>query len=212
MKLNKKHKQFIKKLKQQSPCTITPEDIYKNTDFFNNKQPESKPSYKLAFMVSLVLVFISLTLTTILSIQNHNLKTKEPEKVYIYKESFIIDDTQGMPKEEKDKLTLYLSDFNANAVASYVHNKDVLFYLYYGYNINSDNSKTYYYYYAFSGIDDYIPPFYLSINNATLTITSDNRYGLLTTLNTKETSDFTINFIVETDDRKCEYVLKNCDF
>ena len=106
MKLNKKHKQFIKKLKQQSPCTITPEDIYKNTDFFNNKQSESKPSYKLAFMVSLVLVFISLTLTTILSIQNHNLKTKEPEKVYIYKESFIIDDTQGMPIEEKNRIKL----------------------------------------------------------------------------------------------------------
>ena len=212
MKLNKKHKQFIKKLKQQSPCTITPEDIYKNTDFFNNKQPESKPSYKLAFMVSLVLVFISLTLTTILSIQNHNLKTKEPEKVYIYKESFIIDDTQGMPIEEKKNLSSKLSSFNANAVASYVHNKDVIFYLYYGYNINSDNSKTYNYFYAFSIPSNYDRPLSIYINTQNIDVNKDNRYGLLTTLNTKETSDFTINFIVETDDRKCEYVLKNCDF
>ena len=93
-----------------------------------------------------------------------------------------------------------------------MHTKDIIFYIYCGYNINPDNSKTYYYYYAFSSFIQYYPPFYLTINNATLTITSDNRYGLLTTLNTKETSDFTINFIVETDDRKCEYVLKNCDF
>ena len=212
MKKNIKHKEFIKQLKQQSPCTITPEDIYKNTDFFDNTYSHPKPTYKLAFMITTILIFISFTFTTILSIQNYKLKNKEPEVVYVYTDNFIIDDTQGMPEDEKDRLDFQISHFCYNAKVSYEHSKDIIFYIYYGYNINSDESKTYYYYYAFSDSLMYYPPFNVYINDSILTITSNNRYGLLSTLNNKETSDFTISFIVETEDRKCEYVLKNCDF
>ena len=212
MRKTKKHKQFIKEIKQHSKCTLTPEDIYKNTDFFDNNQPTTKPTYKLAFMVSVIIVFISLTLTTYLLVQNYKLKNKEPEVVYIEEIIHKIDDTQGMPDEEKEKLKIKLDLFNYNAVVSYVHNIDILFYVYYGYNLNEDESKTYYYYYAFSEMADYVKPFDININNTTLTITNDNRYGLLTTINEKETSDFTLSFMIETVDKKCEYVLKNCNY
>ena len=212
MKKTKKHKQFIKEIKQHSKCTITPEDIYKNTDFFDNKQPTAKPTYKLAFMVSVIIVFISLSLTTYLLVQNYKLKNKEPDVVYIEQIFHKIDDTQGMPEEEKNRLTNSVYYFCNNAVVSHVHNKNVLFYVYYGYNLNDDESKTYYYYYAFSEMPDYIKPFDININNTNLTITNDNRYGLLTTINEKETSDFTISFMIETVDKKCEYILKNCNY
>lgn len=212
MRKTKKHKQFIKEIKQHSKCTLTPEDIYKNTDFFDNKQPTTKPTYKLAFMVSVIIVFISLTLTTYLLVQNYKLKNKEPEVVYIEQIFHKIDDTQGIPEKEKDKIRLELYYFNYNAVVSYVHNTNVIFYLYYGYNLNADESKTYYYYYAFSELQNFYPPFKLYINDTTLTINNDNRYGLLTTINEKETSDFTISFMIETVDKKCEYILKNCNY
>ena len=65
----RKEKNFYKK---HSPCTITPQDIYNNTNFFKEKQPQLK-SYKLAFITSLIVVFISFTMITILSIKNHHL-------------------------------------------------------------------------------------------------------------------------------------------
>ena len=212
MRKTKKHKQFIKEIKQHSKCTLTPEDIYKNTDFFDNKQPTTKPTYKLAFMVSVIIVFISLSLTTYLLVQNNKLKNKEPEVVYIEQIIQKIDDTQGIPKSEKEIITNSLDKFNINPFVSYVHNTNIIFYLYYGYNLNSDESKTYYYYYAFSEMPDYVKPFNIHINNTTLTISNVNRYGLLTTINEKETSDFTISFMIETVDKKCEYVLKNCNY
>ena len=212
MKKTKKHKQFIKEIKQHSKCTLTPEDIYKNTDFFDNKQPTTKPTYKLAFMVSVIIVFISLTLTTCLLVQNNKLKNKEPEVVYIEQIIHKIDDTQGMPEIEKDRNKSNLFFFNLNAVVSYCHSDEVILYIYYGYNLNEDESKTYYYYYAFSELQNFYPPFKLYINDTTLAITNDNRYGLLTTINEKETSDFTISFMIETVDKKCEYVLKNCNY
>ena len=212
MRKTKKHKQFIKEIKQHSKCTLTPEDIYKNTDFFDNKQPTTKPTYKLAFMVSVIIVFISLTLTTCLLVQNNKLKNKEPEVVYIEQIFHIIDDTQGMPKGEKEIITNSLDKFNINPFVSYVHDTNTIFYLYYGYNLNHDESKTYYYYYAFSNFKYDYDSLIININDTTLTITNDNRYGLLTTINEKETSDFTISFMIETVDKKCEYVLKNCNY
>lgn len=212
MRKTKKHKQFIKEIKQHSKCTITPEDIYKNIDFFDNKQPTTKPTYKLAFMVSVIIVFISLTLTTCLLVQNNKLKNKEPEVVYIEQIFHKIDDTQGMPLDVKEEIMLKLDHFSYNAVVSYVHDTNTIFYLYYGYNLNHDESKTYYYYYAFSAFKYDYDSLIININDTTLTITNDNRYGLLTTINEKETSDFTISFMIETVDKKCEYVLKNCNY
>ena len=71
----KKEKNFYKK---SSPCTITPQDIYDNTNFFKEKQPQIK-SYKLAFISSIIVVFLSFTMIAILSIQNYKLQNKEPE-------------------------------------------------------------------------------------------------------------------------------------
>ena len=58
MKKNKKHKQFIKELKQHTSCTITPDDIYNNTDFFNDQPKQQKNLYKLSFIVSSILILI----------------------------------------------------------------------------------------------------------------------------------------------------------
>ena len=33
--MGKRYRQFIKKLKNESLCTVTPEDIYMQTDFFD---------------------------------------------------------------------------------------------------------------------------------------------------------------------------------
>ena len=117
-----------------------------------------------------------------------------------------------MPEEEKNELKNTLYNFNKLPIAYFHHNANVTFYIYYGYNLNSDLSKTYYYYYAFSIFDEYFPTFNLYLKNKTLSISNDNRYGLLTSIDESITDDFTLSFIIETEDRKCEYIIQNCDF
>lgn len=207
-----KEKKLIKQIRNNDPCTVTPQDIYDNTNFFKEQEPKPKQPFKLAFISSIIILFISFTLITLLSVQNHKLKNKEPEIVYVDKEIKVIDDTQGMSEEEKFKITENLVYFYPYAVSSFVHEEKVIFYLYYGYNLNEDGTKSYYYYYAFS-LDKYLAKaVILSFNNTTLEVNLDNKSGLLTTINESETDDFTIRFTVSTESRTVEYVLNNCDF
>ena len=78
--MTKKHKEFIKQIKSMPRCTVTPEDIYEKTDFFD-RQPSPRRSnpFKLAFLVCVALVFVTLTSTIILGVQNHQLKNQEPQ-------------------------------------------------------------------------------------------------------------------------------------
>ena len=145
----KKEKNFYKK---SSPCTITPQDIYDNTNFFKEKQPQLK-SYKLAFISCIIVVFLSFTMITILSIQNYNLKNKGPEVQYIFETVGVIDDTQGMTKDCKISISEKLDYFEEYAICSFAHDTYTIVYLYYGYNLNSDNKKVYNNYYAL-GLDD----------------------------------------------------------
>lgn len=204
----KKEKNFYKK---SSPCTITPQDIYDNTNFFKEKQPQPR-SYKLAFISSIIVVFLSFTMITILSIQNFNLKNKGPEIKYLYEKIGVIDDTQGMSQEEKTKLINELDFFDRFPICSFVHDTYTIIYLYYGYNLNSDNKKVYNYYYAV-GNDGYNQiNANLLINGEEFTINNSNRTGLLTSIDGSITSDFTLRFTVSTSDRTALYVLNNCDF
>ena len=204
----KKEKNFYKK---SSPCTITPQDIYDNTNFFKEKQPQLK-SYKLAFISSIIVVFLSFTMIAILSIQNYNLKNKGPEVQYLYEKIGVIDDTQGMSPEEKEWLNSELDFFDRYPICSFVHHKDIIIYLYYGYNLNSDNTKVYNYYYAL-GLDDYISTeVKLIIDGNEITINNSKRTGLLTSIDGFITSEFTLSFTVSTSYRTALYVLNNCDF
>ena len=204
----KKEKNFYKK---SSPCTITPQDIYDNTNFFKEKQPQLK-SYKLAFISSIIVVFVSFTMITILSIQNYNLKNKGPEVQYIFETIGVIDDTQGMTEDCKISLSETLDYFEYYSFCSFVHQQDIIIYLYYGYNLNSDNKKVYNYYYAL-GLDDYkSTEVKLIIDGNEITINNSNRIGLLTSIDGSITNDFTLRFIVSTSDRTALYVLNNCDF
>ena len=204
----KKEKNFYKK---SSPCTITPQDIYDNTNFFKEKQPQSR-TYKLAFISSIIVVFLSFTMIAILSIQNYNLKNKGPEVQYLYEKVGVIDDTQGMSVEIKDKVNSELDFFYRYPICSFVHHKDIIIYLYYGYNINSDNKKVYNYYYAVGCDDDKILNLNISINDEIIKVNNSNRTGLLTSIDGSITNDFTLRFTVSTSDRTALYVLNNCDF
>ena len=204
----KKEKNFYKK---SSPCTITPQDIYDNTNFFKEKQPQLK-SYKLAFISSIIVVFVSFTMITILSIQNYKLQNKEPEKIFITDRVGVIDDTQGMSVEKKNEISETLDYFEEYAICSFVHDTYTIVYLYYGYNLNSDNKKVYNYYYAF-GNDGYNQiNAKLLINGEEIIINNSNRTGLLTSIDASNTNDFTLSFTVSTSDRTALYVLNNCDF
>lgn len=204
----KKEKNFYKK---SSPCTITPQDIYDNTNFFKEKQPQLK-SYKLAFISSIIVVFLSFTMIAILSFKNYNLKNKGPEKIFITDRVGVIDDTQGMSQEEKEWLNSELDFFDRYPICSFVHHKHIIIYLYYGYNLNSENTKVYNYYYAL-GLDDYISTeVKLIIDGNEITINNSNRTGLLTSIDGSNTNDFTLRFTVSTSDRTALYVLNNCDF
>ena len=204
----KKEKNFYKK---SSPCTITPQDIYDNTNFFKEKQPQLK-SYKLAFISSIIVVFLSFTMIAILSIQNYKLQNKEPEKIFITDRVGVIDDTQGMSKEKKSEISEKLYYFENYAICSFVHDDYTIIFLYYGYNLNSDNTKVYNYYYAF-GNDGYNQiNAKLLINGEEITINDSNRTGLLTSIDGSITNDFTLRFTVSTSDRTALYVINNCDF
>ena len=167
----RKEKNFYKK---HSPCTITPQDIYDNTNFFKEKQPQPK-SYKLAFITSLIVVFISFTMITILSIKNYQLKNQGPVVEYIYETVAVIDDSQGMSQEEKKKLNKELDFFDRYPVCSFVHQQEVIIYLYYGYNLNSNNFKVYSYYYAVGLEEDRNLNLNISIDNKFITVNNSNR-------------------------------------
>ena len=204
----KKEKNFYKK---SSPCTITPQDIYDNTNFFKEKQPQLK-SYKLAFISSIIVVFLSFTMIAILSIQNYKLLKKGPEVQYLYEKIGVIDDTQGMSQEEKEGINSELDFFDRYPICSFVHDTYTIVYLYYGYNINSDNKKVYNYYYAVGCDDDKILNLNISINDEIIKVNNSNRTGLLTSIDGSSTNDFTLRFTVSTSDRTALYVLNNCDF
>lgn len=204
----RKEKNFYKK---HSPCTITPQDIYDNTNFFKEKQPQPK-SFKLAFITSLIVVFISFTMIMVLSVKNYQLKNQGPIVEYIYEKIGVIDDEQGMIQEEKNKLNKELDFFDRYPVCSFVHQQDVIIYLYYGYNLNSNNSKVYNYYYAL-GLDEFkSPEVKLTVNGKDIIVNKSNRTGFLTSIDGSTTSDFTLKFTVSTSDRTAVYVLNNCDF
>lgn len=204
----KKEKNFYKK---SSPCTITPQDIYDNTNFFKEKQPQQK-SYKLAFISSIIVVFLSFTMIAILSIQNYNLKNKGPEVQYIFETVSVIDDNQGMCQEEKEVLNKELTYFQEYAICSFVHDTYTIVYIYYGYNLNSDNTKVYNYYYAVGCDEDKILNLNININDEIIMVNNSNRTGLLTSIDASNTNDFTLSFTVSTSDRTALYVLNNCDF
>ena len=204
----RKEKNFYKK---HSPCTITPQDIYDNTNFFKEKQPQLK-SYKLAFITSLIVVFISFTMITILSIKNYQLKNQTPAVEYIYEKIGVIDDEQGMSQEEKNKLNKELDFFDRYPVCSFVHDTYTIVYLYYGYNLNNDNTKVYNYYYAFGNDGNNQISAKLLINGEEVTINDSNKTGFLTSIDGSTTSDFTLKFTVSTSGRTAVYVLNNCDF
>ena len=103
--MTKKHKEFIKQIKSMPRCTVTPEDIYEKTDFFD-RQPSPKRSnpFKLAFLVCVALVFVTLTTSIILGVQNHQLKNQEPQIIQVNNYVPVIDDTNGMPENIKYEL------------------------------------------------------------------------------------------------------------
>lgn len=204
----RKEKNFYKK---HSPCTITPQDIYNNTNFFKEKQPQLK-SFKLAFITSLIVVFISFTMIIVLSVNNYQLKNQAPAVEYIYEKIGVIDDEQGMSIEEKNKMSKELYYFENYAICSFVHDNYTIVYLYYGYNLNSENTKVYSYYYAV-GLDKYkSPEVKLTVNDKDIIVNNTNKTGFLTSIDGSTTSDYTLKFTVSTSDRTAVYVLNNCDF
>ncbi|MBE6131170.1 MAG: hypothetical protein E7183_05560 [Erysipelotrichaceae bacterium] len=204
---NKKHKELIRQIKETKKCTVTPQDIYSNTDFFDNNYSKKKTSYKLAFITSLVIVFISITCISILGVQNYKLSTKEPEIVYIDNIKYMIDDSNGMPMEEKNFIKEELDYFNVNPICMYSHDKDTLFYIYYGYNISDEGLYSHYYYYAFKLDFEFKRNITLLVNDNTIAISDDNRYGLLTIIDESKTDDLTVEFIVKSENKTKKYLL-----
>ena len=211
--MGKRYRQFVKDLRKDSRCTIKPDDIYMETDFFDNSKPivYSKKHFRLTVTLISTIAFIFAGISVYLIVDNIKLKNKEPEIIYIEKELMYNEEINGMPEEEKKRLSDTLEYFDSKPIYFIQHDKNLLFYLYYGY-IKDNNNKTYYYYYsaAFSGFLNYTKNIY--INDTTIRLSEDNYYGLLTTIDSTLTNDFTFTFDVETIYKTRTYVLKNCDY
>ena len=212
--MGKRYRQFIKKLKSESLCTVTPEDIYMQTDFFDNHKPVvySKKQYKLLLSLSLSIICAFFCLSVMLIINNVKLRNKEPEIIYVENKFYVKDDSNGMPEDEKKHLNDTLDYFNESPIFYSSHDEDFSFYIYYGYNKTSNDEKIYYFYYAasFNMFVEYKRN--ININNETISLNKDNYYGLLTELDSRIVGDFTIEFDVETKYKTRTYVLKNCDY
>lgn len=207
MRKTKKHKEFIKQLKARNKCTVSPQDIYMNTDFFDKERKQQKTPYKLAFLVSLVFVAISITFISILSIKNYQLLTKDPEVIYIDKIQYMIDDTNGMPEDEKLKIKNSLDFFSFSPICTYAYNKNTIIYMYVGYTLNDVNKKTYYYYYAVNNNNKLYDQYKISIAGKTFKIEESNRYGLLTTIDENKGDSLVFSFIFEFKNSAKTYVL-----
>ena len=212
--MTKKHKEFIKQIKSMPRCTVTPEDIYEKTDFFD-RQPSPKRSnpFKLAFLVCVALVFVTLTSTIILGVQNHQLKNQEPQIIQVNNYVPVIDDTNGMPEEMKLGFDEKYDCFYRNPIFYSNHTKEIAFYIYYGYDLNEDGTKLCYYYYSFTKSEEHhLSSINIKINNEIITINDDNSIGLLTTIDGSKTDNFDLNFTVISSGKTCEYTLKDCVF
>lgn len=209
---NKKHKELIRQIKEMNKCTVTPQDIYSNTDFFNENHHPKKTPYKLAFIMSLIVVFISITCISILGVQNYKLATKEPEIVYIEKVFNVIDDTNGMPIEEKNFIKEDLDYFIHNPLCMYSHDKDTIFYIYYGYNINDAGVYTHYYYYAFQLDLEFKRSINLIINDNNISISDSNNYGLLAIIDEEKTDNLIVEFAVKTKFNTKKYMLNASNY
>ncbi|MBR6515312.1 MAG: hypothetical protein IKT40_00505 [Bacilli bacterium] len=212
--MTKKHKEFIKQIKSMPRCTVTPEDIYEKTDFFD-RQPSPRRSnpFKLAFLVCVALVFVTLTSTIILGVQNHQLKNQEPQIIQVNNYVPVIDDTNGMPEEMKTTLIGTFKKFLLSPIFYSNHTKEIAFYIYYGYDLNQDGTKLCYYYYSFVGKKYYdVSYITIKINDEIIIIDDSNSIGLLTTIDGSKTDNFDLNFTVISSEKTCEYTLKDCVF
>ena len=207
MMKNKKHKEFIKQLQETKTCTVTPQDIYSNTDFFDKNCNQNKTPYKFAFITTLIIVFISIACIAILGVQNYKLQTKEPEIIYIEKTQYMIDDTSGMTIDEKNFIKEELYYFNGNPICMYSHDKDTIFYIYYGYNVTEDGLYSHYYYYAFNLKSYFNLNIDITISNTIININDDNRCGLLTIIDESKMDDLTVSFIVKSETKTKKYLL-----
>lgn len=209
---NKKHKELIRQIKEMKKCTVTPQDIYSNTDFFNENHHPKKTPYKLAFIMSLIVVFISITCISILGVQNYKLATKEPEIVYIEKVFNVIDDTNGMPANEKYIVKEDITFFNEHPICMYSHDKDIIFYIYYGYNINEKGIYTHYYYYAFTFKSYFALNIDMILNDDVIKISDNNRYGLLTIIDEEKTDNLIVEFTVKSENKTKKYMLNASNY
>ena len=212
--MTKKHKEFIKQIKSMPRCTVTPEDIYEKTDFFD-RQPSPRRSnpFKLAFLVCVALVFVTLTSTIILGVQNHQLKNQEPQIIQINNYVPVIDDTNGMPEEIKLEIKKFHLKFYSFPITYFHHGEQIAFYIYYGYDLNKDGTKLCYYYYSFTNIkpdDDSVIK--VVFNDSEISINYSNSIGLLTTIDGSKTDNFDLKFTVISSEKTCEYTLKDCVF
>lgn len=209
---NKKHKELIRQIKEMNKCTVTPQDIYSNTDFFNENHHPKKTPYKLAFIMSLIVVFISITCISILGVQNYKLATKEPEIVYIEKVFNVIDDTNGMPANEKYIVKEDITFFNEHPICMYSHDKDTIFYIYYGYTINDAGFYTHYYYYAFQLDLEFKRDITLIVNDNIISYSDSNRYGLLTVIDEEKTDNLIVEFTVKSENKTKKYMLNASNY
>ena len=212
--MTKKHKEFIKQIKSMPRCTVTPEDIYEKTDFFD-RQPSPKRSnpFKLAFLVCVALVFVTLTTSIILGVQNHQLKNQEPQIIQVNNYVPVIDDTNGMPENIKYELKNKFLKFFREPVVYIRYNTLISFYIYYGYDLNEDGTKLCYYYYSFTNIKpDDESVIKVILNDSEISINYSNSIGLLTTIDGSKTDNFDLNFTVISSEKTCEYTLKDCVF
>lgn len=206
MRKNTKHKEFIKQLKERNTCKLTPMDIYSNTDFFDNPPVKKQQPYKFAFLTSLVVVAVSIALISILSIQNYKLLNKEPKVVYVDNIFHIIDDTNGMPENEKLKIKNEISYFNENPIAMYSHDKNIVMYLYYGYKTNEKQELIHHYYYAFN-LTIYAKDVKIYIDDEIITASYQNKSGLLNIVDESKNDKLVFSFTVETEKSIKNYVL-----
>ena len=105
---------------------------------------------------SVILMFITLTTSIVLGVQNYQLKNQEPTIIRVEEYIPVIDDTNGMPEDVKYQTQENHDEFLKYPIAAFSHVLNVSFYIYFAYDIDDNGKKINYYYYAFNSetIDD----------------------------------------------------------
>lgn len=182
MEINKmKNKE--KEWEKQFHTNVTFDDIVSKTDFFDvsiKKKKQKQVNYlKLSLSCVSVFLVVFVILFGVTYQKNVELKNKEPDTIYVDRIVHSLDPTTIIQKEELDKMCSMCDGFNNVPYYSIQVSTSLTLYIYRGLKLGDDNTIKTLYFYSMSGNDLEQNMVILQSGKEKITITSENRTGLL---------------------------------